>query len=92
MHVNFVEALPAIITIILMSGFFLPRLTTLVACGTIFLRAIGFILVINLRGTEGFNISTMKCVSFLLNDLFIYSLGLAAIVSMAIDSNGTFGS
>ena len=79
-------------TILLVSGFILPALTTLVAYATIFLRAIGFILVINLRGTEGFNISTMKCISFLLNDLVIYSLGLAAIIYMAYDSNGTFGS
>ena len=91
-HVNFVESLPAIITILLVSGLSLPALTTLVAYVTIFLRAIGFILVINLRGTEGFNISTMKCVSFLLNDLVIYSLGAVALVYMAIDSNGTFGS
>ena len=91
-HVNFVESLPAIITILLVSGLSLPALTTLAAYVTIFLRAIGFILVINLRGTEGFNISTMKCVSFLLNDLVIYSLGVAAMGYMAIDSNGTFGS
>ena len=86
------ESLPAIITILLVSGLSMPALTTLVAYVTIFLRALGFILVINLRGTEGFNISTMKCVSFLLNDLVIYSLGVAVMVFMAYDSNGTFGS
>ena len=91
-HANFVEGLPAILTIILSSGFLLPALTTLVAYVTIFLRALGFILVINLRGTEGFNISTMKCVSFLLNDLVIYSLGVFSFCYIAYSTNGTFGS
>ena len=49
-------------------------------------------LVINLKGHEGFNISSMKCVSYLLSDLVIYGLGFIAFGYMMSASNGTLGS
>ena len=81
-HVHFTESLPALVSILAISGLVLPTVAAYVGLVTVLLKLLGLILVLNQHrcGSSG-----LKIIMYLLSDVFVYLLGLVAFVWMIVD-------
>ena len=87
-HINFVEALPGVITILALSGFVLPQLTNVVAYVTIGIRLFGFILVLCCNGRQRY-VSCAKITYYFMSDFLVYILGFFSILILLGHEDGT---
>ena len=82
-HVHYSEALPAIVSIIALSGFVLPKLTVMIAYATILLKLVAFVTALAMNeGYQNCSATRTKIVMYLASDLPVYIFGAYSIFEM----------